>query len=724
MENEKRFFARFRSRHIKYLALIDYKISNEDLIRFLNDCQRFWGGGYTVVVPIEDGEILDKYKFLAYAQDPDYVLYQSGHNIDSIKSFFNPIEFIPTFFGGFTNLLGVDIEHMLEIHNGYNGVVHENYLYKAIPELYDFYKLNFGFLNNPEFEFSSKYEKYEVGDADYSKLNDLFMYKNVCLPSELCRYNVARSRLIPEVEGKTHFEIIVADADNTTQDLLYFWNRHHFLTSGHIQNALYINTKELASLLAANPSPYFFKLLSKDDLYLKSATLSEEKLKEIAGLINRLVGFEKVVVGEKVDFPFAFRQLEYLDNDELESSRTLFGVSDVVQLPSLTFGRNNPVYGKWMVDFYILNETVNGANTLTILPPKPKLNRLFTSLPSRIQRGSMTVQVSKTEHEISLAIPDEYKLIKGLLLSSQSEDTPITKLETSDDGKRLASLLRLFGNHFNILNSFLRNEFWLNVFSRKSCVAKDEDMKSSKGVYSLKDLVREYKFTCDKHNFECNTEKLSQAGSQLRKELDMLIEKGAMFIGYKVKCAHCGSNSWYSLSEINYSMSCKGCQGEISFESETTPYYKVNDIITNNLLSSGKTKEFQGNYSVFLALAHFKEVSYHSFLYCPPQNFYNATKIGEISDIDVVCVEDGHLIIGESKNSVTEFTKKERTNLAYLIDRIAPDKVILVFNTGNESSLTDFIDKLKTQINNKFIPIETFKVPEPYFHHNEPESII
>jgi len=698
---------------------VDDDISNEDLVRFLQDCQRFWGGGYTVIAPIKNGEIVDKYKSLAYAQDPDYILYQSDQNIDSIKQFFNPIEFLPRFFGGFSNLTGVDVEHLLEIHNGYNGVVFENYLYKAIPELYDFYKLNFGFLNDREQELSTRYVKYEAGDSDYAKLNDLFMYKNVCLPSELCRYNVTRFRVIPEAEIKSQFELIIADANNTKEDLLYFWNRHHFLPSGSAKSALYLNTKELDTFLATGPSPYFFKLLSSDSLFLKSLSLSEGKLKEIACKLNQLIGFEKVVLGEKIDFPFTFRQLEYLDNDEPESSRTLFGVNDVVQLPSLTFGKNNPVYGKWMVDFYILNETANGVNTLTILPPKPKLNTLFTYLPSRIQRGSMTVQVSRTEHEITLAIPEEYKIIKNLLLANQDNDIPIVKLETSDDGKRLASLLRLFGDNFNSLNFYLRNEFWLNVFSRKSCDASNTVMKSSNGVYSLKDLVCEYKLICDKHSFECDVEKLSQPRSQLRKELDALIERRAMFIGYKVKCTHCGSKSWYSLSEIDYSMSCKGCQGEISFESETTPFYKVNDIITNNLISTGKTKEFHGNYSVFLALAQLKEQAFHSFLYCPQQNFYNATKIEEISDIDVICIEDGRLVIGESKNSVSDFTTKVITNLVYLVNRISPDKVVLVFNNGDENALTEFINKLREQINNKFITIEALKVVRPNFHHEE-----
>ncbi len=256
----------------------------------------------------------------------------------------------------------------------------------------------------------------------------------------------------------------------------------------------------------------------------------------------------------------------------------------------------------------------------------------------------------------------------------------------------------------NIIN----DEFWSKLLGHSSEKVKQNEKYESnipkqKGIFSYKDLKRELALLYKKRIediksksriAELNEEQLADYIKKMFKDdfeshidngLQYLINNDALFMGMKVKCNSCGSNSWYSLNELKNKMTCKGCYGEIipGFQSEL--YYRLNEIIISNLLDGNKIKNsYHGNYITLRTLLCLKNKSVLSFLYSPPMDCsYFDGKKWISTDIDILAVQDGKLIIGEAKCSATDFKEEEKSALIWLANNLKPDKIILAFNSGS-----------------------------------------
>jgi hypothetical protein len=194
------------------------------------------------------------------------------------------------------------------------------------------------------------------------------------------------------------------------------------------------------------------------------------------------------------------------------------------------------------------------------------------------------------------------------------------------------------------------------------------------------------------------------------------VQRGGVFMGLKVSCDYCGSNRWYSLNDLRDKINCKGCNKEIMPNIDSKIYYSVSDIIINNLLNdrTKNGKEFDGNYIVAKTL-HYLKYKFGdtggSFLWCPPLDFM--TKSGMSTDLDIVAVKDGKLIIGEAKSNASEFSNKVINNIVWLANNLLPDIIIVACNTGN---LSPTVEKIKKLITNSNCEIMSYVASKPWYH--------
>jgi hypothetical protein len=187
----------------------------------------------------------------------------------------------------------------------------------------------------------------------------------------------------------------------------------------------------------------------------------------------------------------------------------------------------------------------------------------------------------------------------------------------------------------------------------------------------------------------------------------------------KVKCWQCGSNKWYSLTELQDKLPCKGCNSEIIPNLESKIYYKLSDTIINNLLSDQlkNHKQFDGNYVVLKTLLHLKndsENSGNSFIWAPCLDFKG--KEGEnslVSDLDIVVIQNGNLIIGEAKSNSSDFNSKVKKNIIWAGNNLMPDRIILSCQTGNLGKVVEDINAGLTYRNCKVISYITSR---PWYH--------
>lgn len=149
---------------------------------------------------------------------------------------------------------------------------------------------------------------------------------------------------------------------------------------------------------------------------------------------------------------------------------------------------------------------------------------------------------------------------------------------------------------------------------------------------------------------------------------------------------------YYHLNEVDETVKCKGCLQSFTMPVEPNFAYKLNDLIKNNIYRS-KT-ERDGNLTVIRTLASIAARSRRSFQFSPQINLYlSFSDRKPHTDIDIFCISDGKLIIGEAKHSSNAFFEKNSDGLnslqvlANIAKIIRPDKLIISCYEDNANKL-------------------------------------
>lgn len=714
-------FAHLQARNIRYLFIVDSKISSKHLFELFTTNQRFWGGRYNPIIPSYDGVIPEKYIKLAQQFDPDYIVFNQNIDINGIIQYFNPIEYIPAASDyAFYRMEGIEASYLLNTNYGYNTLLREIYLYKSLPELYNFYKLNFGFIDGEDNEAIKKYNVLEISDHNQAKLNEFLTYSNILFVSKLSRFNVKRPYLMSPFKRTNNIELIVADENNQFEDLIYFWNRQlYYHHESYSLNQIYITKQQVDQLIKDKSQEFFFSsLCGNAGMTITSQSLNSKELTLVTKKLNEWQRYVTIKMVDKPEFPYEVTGI--WANDDYEEpfrKQSLTGRKDVIQLPDLSFLLKEKIVGKWMVDIELERDGHTHDKNWLKVPQKQYLTNYFTDVQGRVNADNyFSFTVSDELKSMSVNILTDEEIFNIVLKSAYNKvGNSIVQFKTSDAGMRLASLLNLFNHNFNDIENLVLTKFWFNVFRDKSFGGDKRRLKGCKGIVSYFDLVKEYEDSFKDDGFGFSTEFLAKDDNELKEQLSDLVNISAYFIGNKIKCKNCGSNHWYGLPELNNLISCKGCMRGINLQVEQQPYYKLNDVVRNNLLSnSGSKNDIHGNYTVLSTLNFLREISQCTFFLLPCQDFFKLGSATATSDIDIICICDGDLIIGEAKNSVSEFNTKEIDNLIFLGNNIHPAKIILAFCEGETTQLADNIKKLQEGLANKSIKIIPHKVEKPF----------
>lgn len=269
---------------------------------------------------------------------------------------------------------------------------------------------------------------------------------------------------------------------------------------------------------------------------------------------------------------------------------------------------------------------------------------------------------------------------------------------------------------------------------------KDSAIKSGRGIFSYLDLVTEIDDLFIKYReqvilklkrgygSEPETEVVERIIARDKKEcfvhyidrqIEDLIKSGALLLGMKVRCGQCGANKWYSLGELNDKIQCKGCNREVMPNIDSSIYYKLSEIIINNLKSDQikNTKQFDGNYVVMKTLLNLKndfQLSGNSFVWSAPMDYsINKEHNAKPSDFDILAIQNGKLIIGEAKSNAGDFNSKEIQRLIWIGNNLMPDKIIVACNSG---ALEATVKKVKAGIINSHCEVIPYTASKPWYH--------
>jgi hypothetical protein len=177
--------------------------------------------------------------------------------------------------------------------------------------------------------------------------------------------------------------------------------------------------------------------------------------------------------------------------------------------------------------------------------------------------------------------------------------------------------------------------------------------------------------------------------------IDTLIGKRILERGYILQCERCRLSSWYSLDVLGPEFECGRCSLKQQFTIghwkqpfEPNWYYKLAETIY----------QFYSNNShlTVQTLYNLKGLSRAAFHYLPEVDLIDFPAPGRKKELDIACIADGQIIIGEGKTGKTEVLRqKDAEKFEALVGMHGrrPDQII--FATTRPSVSKEFNSRIR-----------------------------
>jgi hypothetical protein len=719
-----------RPRHLRYLFFIGENFTGAELRELMVRNLEIWGGRYNPIIPVVANQISDKYKNVVNHFDPDIVFYSSSVDIEQIKKlfFFNPAKFININDTFEFRMEGVSSSCFL------NEIEKNRPLAATIGDipavLKDFYSLNF-LVSNETFKIKSSNDtdSFNVDMGSYTSINDYIFKKKAQPRSSLSLLKLNTVILRHENLSSDNFELIISNEKDSLPDLFYFWNRQLFVTNSN-QNQIILSKIELEELLKDKTfEGVLYNLAQKNIIDVTSFSLLEPELKSIVS--EQIQPFSKYIrfYSKKYSqFPFDVLDANGLfkrDYGEVFNKQVFLGNKGLFYFPSLSFSNSQPLRGKWAVDIEI--ERIGEYQKHTMKFSTRVEHLYFLNANGRVnKRRNLSLFADSSNTSIELKIPEFNDSIRQIISApkffEKKCESKYKVVRISHDGSKLLALINLFNGNLDAMHSILYDKFWFDLIvdlSSNTRIAGDTICFKDIKTCCIKIMDTEgIVLSPDSHQSEKNLEKGIQYA------LDEFCEKGIFFIGFNIKCSTCSSKFWYSLNETQDLYSCKGCGKKHRFPIEEQFSYKLNDLVKNNFCNRDATGRFKpdGNITVMKSIINLSggEGSM-SFEYSPQLNIYPDYNSGTlpITDIDIIGLSNGKLVIGEAKHSSGAFSEegnKPLNNLIEIAKAIHPDKVVITCSEDSHDKLQKKKEYLIHHLKDLPIEVDAFKVTEPFYN--------
>lgn len=140
----------------------------------------------------------------------------------------------------------------------------------------------------------------------------------------------------------------------------------------------------------------------------------------------------------------------------------------------------------------------------------------------------------------------------------------------------------------------------------------------------------------------------TQVGKRAAKLIDQLISKQILYRGFIFLCQYCRNSAWFSISEISQEFRCRRCgrsqvytKTHWKIPDEPAWFYKLDELVYQGYR--------QGMVVSLLALNYLNLESTENFSFVTDREFWKPEATKAEAEIDLFCVSDGVLTIGEAK---------------------------------------------------------------------------
>ena len=549
------------------------------------------------------------------------------------------------------------------------------------------------------------------------------------------------------------FTIIIGDKP---QDIFYGWNRGITLLPYRRNklNHIWLSTKILEK--EANFSAiknFLLKTIqnntkSGDGIRVVSTSLPKEELKVYSDRLFKdpfiLADCEKVTIQKpclhEIDLSF------YLERKTFETHKIQDITKEDIFINHNTLGIEAHTGGYYILDIYIKQfteiDTCWGRQENLLLFPKRNeiACTICNSLNARINsvgvlsisisdsNPSVRVNIEKISNIFSILITNEYKPFFSED-ARKNIDKKTYNAKESNAGKYLKGLITIF-NGLDSAYAVMKERYWRNVFNRiiyrnpikhKRLIEKTrEEILSNirtnklneKNVRWWVDRLLHYskRFSINLQkginygdleemaNNDIEEDKKKYGGKyifdgeSLKQEINELLKINVLHMGIESTCIFCGCKTWYPITELKQHVKCNGCGNTYSMKTEPNWTYKVNSLIERCY------KDYNLE-PVILVLGKINEDSRQCFLYNCSMDLIKKSDGAQVTDIDILCIQDGDFIIGEIKEKTELFTDKVIEGLREISIQIRPDTLLLAaYDNRGRENVPENVIKLKKDL--------------------------
>lgn len=561
---------------------------------------------------------------------------------------------------------------------------------------------------------------------------------------------------------------------DSVMDLIYYWNSAllspEWLSTK--KNSIWLPTAFLEDEQLLNSvKKWIYRISPQEhsnsdvrDIKVMSSSVRINKLNSYAQKISQ--GQSLICSVSKLTSPKPPVYSQRISISEDMESFSVTGNAFTINTPSIELMQGGMGGQSWMVDVFIEGKDDNPYRQ----PAKefwvqyPRDNNLASLLVgrttvSRINRDnllSMPVDRSKDSRRIKVEIPDSNSLLQSMLLGAKNSvhyngdlrtglsQSPFQRIAASNAGVSLRGAISLFDG-LQTATNFFASRFWRDTFMtlagsnpvgdpasreglknrvRKSLnkvhkppTEKDVNAWVSTVITYSKDLTRMtdtkpfsfFKSLLDEEIErlqETDEEDIKDAEERLRQRLDWLIASKILSPGIYHKCRNCGLKQWYLIDSVNTENECVGCRYTFWLRAEEQWWYRLNSLIASD-------GGIYNQVPLIMALGEIYTQSKTSFDYFMPVDVYPRYSGNTLTDLDVIAIQDGELVIGEVKNSIGLFDNDELEKLSKAAKRIMPSKVVLFSPDATDNATTqNLVSNLKSMIGSPDVKVEwLFKDP-------------
>lgn len=703
-----------RPRHMRFVFLVAKSFTYSQLSSLIRTNLRYWGGRYNPIIPTEEGTIKKEYVELASQYDPDIVFYSDDVDIQQVKELkiFNPHTYQKL---GESHIEGVNAFYLTALSGQQGAVLMPRDLYNLTTPLFEFYQINYGLTSSgvvSDYGITRNLQQVVVGSDNYGSINETIHREKPISGAQMAKVNAFTSILRSQNSAEaTASELVIAKDQTCKEDLLYYWNRQLY----DCYNVIYVTVEELMELCKDR---YFggilYDLTQQMHIDVVSLSLTDAEVNSIILHHIMPIGFNRLFKYKKIDgFPFPVTDgfgnaSQFHENMAVQA---LYGGAGIVTIPVLSFtSKLEFERQRWAIDVQIRKAGTSNHNWLAfplttdstqILKTEGRVNKYRQLCYYTTNDRGLAPAIDVNIPTFSALLP---QLIQRPVVNGEIKPTIYQRVGLHDSSRRLTGFLQTFNYDFDTIDEFFCDKYWVDIFE-DLCTSG----KAAGDSISFGELSRRCQKVFDdlgikfgprdqtRMNFE-NMEK------GLLYHLERLCKLGVFITGYKLKCSECSSIYWYNLDTTRTNILCKGCLQTFGFRPETKFYYKLNDLVRNNIFQSRQQRD--GNLAVIRTLVHLAlRRGFHSFDFSPQIDLfdnYDARK--PINEIDINAIGDGRFIIGESKHNSQEFYANQKRSLNALIEvtrEINPDIIILSCYVDAHSKLQKAVEYLKWNLKNE-----------------------